>query len=167
MRVDDAAIDDRRIAARGFQQRADHRGRRSLAVVPAIAIPTISRRIKLAQHLGAAHDGEAAFAAVACTSGIVQGFTADEMTTTRASPRFSALWPMAILIPSACKRRTLAPSATSLPWNLAGEVAQDLGNAARADAADADKVESSPISEQPRLLMRHAPAPTPPLAPAH
>jgi hypothetical protein len=43
------------------------------------------------------------------------GFTAEEKTTTCASPRFSARWPTATGMPSAASRLTLALSAWSEP----------------------------------------------------
>ena len=52
----------------------------------------------------------------AATTSRLSGFTADEMTTTWASPRFSSRWPMVIGMPRARRRLTLALSPRSLPW---------------------------------------------------
>ena len=50
----------------------------------------------------------------ATTSGL-SGFTAEEITTTWASPRLASSWPIATEMPFAASRRVLAPSARSLP----------------------------------------------------
>ncbi len=48
------------------------------------------------------------------TSGL-SGFTAEEMTTTSASPTFEAAWPRVIRPPRALSPLTVAPSSRSLP----------------------------------------------------
>ncbi len=53
-------------------------------------------------------------ARAATTSGL-SALTADEITTTRASPRFSAAWPTLTFMPSASRRLTLAEAAMSEP----------------------------------------------------
>ncbi len=53
----------------------------------------------------------------ATTSGLSAG-TAVEITTTRASRRFAASWPMAMGMPASRSRSTLALSAMSLPCTV-------------------------------------------------
>jgi len=56
-------------------------------------------------------------ARAATTSGL-SALTAEEITTTRASPRFSAACPTWMESPSLRKRLTLALAAMSDPWTL-------------------------------------------------
>ena len=57
--VDDAAVDHGRVEAAGIEQRGDQRGRRGLAVGAADGDRPFEAH-QLAQHLGAAHDGQQA-----------------------------------------------------------------------------------------------------------
>ena len=158
--VDDAAVDHGRVEPGGFEQGRDHRGRRGLAVRAGDRDRPLQPH-QLGQHLGAAHHRQAR-AGRAATSGL-SGLTAEEITTTSApcrdSPRHGRSRP-------GCRARRsrsqLAPSARSLPCTRIAEIVQDLGDAAHADAADADEMDradsSGSASSCGAASLAHAPA---------
>ncbi len=75
------------------------------------------------------------------TSGFAN-LTADEMTTTSTfGPTRSAWWPSAICAPRSVRRSVVSLAARSDPLTVEPEVQQHLGDAAHADAADADEVD--------------------------
>ena len=135
--VDDAAIDDGRIEPAGVEQRRDHRGGRRLAMRAADG-DGLAEAHQLGQHLGAAHDRQR-FRARPCSSGLVF-LIADETTTTSASPRFSALVADEAL--DALVAQALHVGAVGLVGAVhpVAEIVQHLGDAAHADAADADEM---------------------------
>ena len=114
--VDDAAVDDGRIEAAGIEQRGDQRGGRGLAVRAGDRDAALQPH-QLGQHLGAAHDRQALARARPTSSGLSR-LIAVETTTTSASPRFAAAWPMAIVAPLSRRRLTLALSAASEPCTV-------------------------------------------------
>ncbi len=56
------------------------------------------------------------FRARAASSSGLPGLIAVEITTTRASPRFSAVWPMKMRAPFAASRSVIGLDRTSEPW---------------------------------------------------
>ena len=86
--IDDAAIDDGRIEAAGIEQRRDERCRRRLAMRAADRDAGFEAH-QFGQHFGAAHDRQDSGARASTSSGL-SSLTAEETTTTCASPRFSA-----------------------------------------------------------------------------
>ncbi len=101
------------------------------------------RRISSAS-ISARRTTGSSLARAAITSGL-SGFTAEEMTTTSASARFSAA--MADLDRDAEVAQALDVGALGdvAALHLVAEVVQDLGDAAHADAADADEMDGADV----------------------
>ena len=145
VRIDDAAIDDRRIASRGFEQRADHRGRRRLAVRAGDGDGPFEAH-QLAQHLGAAHDGKQALA-----RGLdfrVVGFDRrGNNDDARIAQIFGAMADRDFH-PEFLQPAHVRAVGNVAALHLVAEVMQNLGDAAHADAADADEMQRADIEGQ-------------------
>ncbi len=86
-------------------------------------------------------------ARAAISSGLSR-LIAVETTSTSAPDTLSALWPTWMVMPFSRRRLTLALSEASEPLHGVAEIAQHLGDAAHADAADTDKVNGSDFARQ-------------------
>ncbi len=84
----------------------------------------------------------------AATSSGLSRLIAEETTTTSAPSRLRGTWPIATAMPLSRSRLTLALSATSEPLHVIAEIGQHLGNAAHADAADADEMDRPDVARQ-------------------
>ena len=143
--IDDAAIDHGRIEIAGVEQRSDHRGRRGLAVGAGDRDAALQPH-QLGQHFGAAHHRNALgarrhqFRIVALDRGRhhkhvgavdVLGLVADRDR--------DALVAQALDVGALGSIRAL---------HRVAEIAQHLGDAAHADAADPDEMDGSDLARQ-------------------
>ena len=81
----------------------------------------------------------------AATSSGLSGLIAEETTTTPASPRLSAAWPMAIVDALVAQALDVGAVGRIRALNLIAEIVHDLGDAAHADAADADEMDGADV----------------------
>ena len=133
-----AADDDGRVDARHGRGRGHHGGGGGLAVGAGDGDAVLHAH-QLGQHLGARDHRDHAAAWAATTSGL-SSCTAVEMTTTSAFCTFSAAWPMPISPPEAGQPLGGVRAAQVGAGDLVAQVEQHLGDAAHADAADADEM---------------------------
>ena len=150
--VDDAAIDHGRVEPAGFEQRRDHRGRRRLAVRAADG-DRLAEAHQLGQHLGAPHDRQQLLArGLQLRIGFLDrgrddhDFGVAEVLGAVADEALDALVAQALHV-----------GAVGLVGALhaVAEIVQHLGDAAHADAADADE-----MHQADRLRHLHARAPS-------
>ena len=143
--VDDAAVDDGRIEAAGVEQRRHHRGRRGLAVRAGDGDAALQPH-QLGQHLGAAHHRQPLrarrreFRIVALDRrGDDDDLGAAEIVGIVADRDRDAL-----------VAQPLDVGAVGLVGALhrVAEIDQHLGDAAHADAADADEMDRSDVARQ-------------------
>ena len=80
----------------------------------------------------------------------LSGLTAEEITTTSAAPRFSASWPTATGMPSSMQPPNIGAVGQVAALHLIAEIVQYLGDAAHADAADADEMHAARSIERQR-----------------
>jgi hypothetical protein len=134
--VDDAAVDDGRVEPACVEQRRHHRGRRGLAVRAADG-DRVAEAHQLGQHLGAAHDRQKLLARrLQFGIGLLdRGRDDDHLGVAEVL----GLWPTKHSMPLSRRRWTLAPRPGRSPAPVA-EIVQHLGDAAHADAADADEM---------------------------
>ena len=152
--VDDAAIDHGRVEPGGLQQRADHRGRRRLAVRAGDRDrPFAAASARPASRRGARPAGGAP--APRRSSGL-SGLTAEETTTTSAPPRFSARVADRDRNAELGEPPGVGAFGEIAALHLVAEIVQDLGDAAHADAADADEMDRADRSGQRSHAARSA-----------
>ena len=155
--VDDAAIDHGRIEAAGVDQRGDERGRRSLAVSARDRDAALEPH-QLGQHLGAAHHRDAS-GARGGELGIValdrrryhHDLGVAERAGGMADGNLGALVAQAFDVGAVGSVRALHGVA---------EIDEHLGDAAHADAPDADEMDWTDIARQFHALVSR-------LSPAH
>ena len=137
--VDDAAVDHRRVQRTGVQQGRDHGGRRRLAVGAADADRELQTH-QLGQHLGAAHQRNAAFARH-------DQFRVRRLDRRGIDHRRDALGHMGGVVADVdAGAQLLEPLGVGAglgvrAGHLIADLQHDLGDAAHADAADADEVD--------------------------
>ena len=167
-RAQPAADDRRRIEPRALEHERDHRRRRRLAV-RARDRDAVAEPHQLREHLGPRNHRDRAAAPPRRTSGFV-GRTADDTTTTSASPTCAASCPSSTRTPSVASRSVTARSLLVRAADRVPEIGEQLGDAAHADAADPDEVHAPRLAEHrpsrrtPPDVRRHAcrPASVPP-----
>ena len=153
--VDDAAVDHGRIEAAGVEQRRDHRGGRGLAVGAGDGDAAFQPH-QLGQHLGAAHHRQALraggheFRIVALDRrGDDDHLGAVDVLGLMADRDLDALVAQPVDVGAFGCVRAL---------HRIAEIAQHLGDAAHADAADPDEVDGSDLARQfhyfPHCLIR-------------
>ena len=139
--VDDAAVDHRRIEMSRIEQRVATRdGGRGLAMgagdrrrsSSAASVRRASRR---------AAPPECAGRVLPSSSGLSRLIAVETTTHLGARRPFSALWPTVTLTPFSRSRLTLALVGRIRALHGVAEIAQHLGDAAHADAADTDESE--------------------------
>ena len=157
--VDDAAIDHGRVEAAGIEQGRDHRGRGGLAVGAGDRDAAASAAsARPASRRGA--PPACAARAPPSSSGLSR-LIAVETTTTSAPSRFSALWPIDDRDALVAQALDVGAFGRVGALHRVAEIAQHLGDAAHADAADADEVDGADLARQSHALF---PRSSPPYA---
>ena len=113
--------------------------------VPAIATQLFSR-ISSAS-ISARRTTGMRWARAAISSGLSRLIAVDT-TSTSAPSTFSALWPTADLDALVAQPRDIGALGGVRALHGVAEIAQDLGDAAHADAADPDEVDGSDLARQ-------------------